>query len=103
MAVAIVVEKAAASPPAAFGASHTGLLRNVRKRAIAVVVVEDVSAETGHQQIVEAIVVIVAHAAGLSPGGLGESGLAGDVGEGAVAIVMEEIAGWFARREIGRT
>ena len=66
---------------------------DVGEGAVAVVVVEDVLAVVGDEEIVEAVVVVVADAAGLAPAGFVlEAGAVGDVGEGAVAIVFEEMA-----------
>ena len=54
--------------------------------------VEDVLTEVGDEQVVIAVVVVVADAHALSPSGVVEPGLQGDVGEGAVAVVLEEVA-----------
>ena len=59
----------------------------------AVVAVERVLTVVGDEEIVPAVVVVVADADALSPPGAGEAGLEGDVGEGAVAVVFEEMAG----------
>ena len=92
MAVPVVVEKAAAGPPAVQRSRDPGLLGDVRERAVAVVAVEDVPPPVADEEVVEAVVVVVAHAAGLAPAGTGQAGLLGDVGERAVAVVVEQVA-----------
>ncbi len=47
----------------------------------------------GDVEVVEAVVVVVADAGSLAPGGQGEAGFGGDVGEGSVVVVVEEVAG----------
>ena len=53
--------------------------------------VEDVLAVVADEEIVEAVVVIIADAHGLSPAGVGEAGLERHIGEGAIAIIFEEV------------
>ncbi len=62
--------------------------------------VQDVLAEISDEQVVVAVVVVVADADALSPSGVLEPGLQRDVGKGAVAIVLEQVVeGLFARRK----
>ncbi len=68
------------SSPACFG--HVG------KRAIAVVVVQAVLPQVRDEEVIEAIVVVVADAHAVCPAGRLQPGLLGDIGEGAVAIVL---------------
>ena len=69
-------------------------LSHIGESAVAVVAVEDVLSPVSDEQIVEAVVVVIAHANAASPAGLEQSGALGDIGEGAVAIVfVEAIAG----------
>ena len=89
--VAIVVDEGAACVPARAFARHAGLLADVGERAVAVVVVQNILAEVGDEQIVPSVVVVVADANALSPAGVRDAGLRGHVGEGAVAIVAEEM------------
>ena len=93
VAVAIVIEEAAARAPAVLDAGHARLLGDVRECAVAVVAVEHVSPEVGDEEIVEPIVVVVADATRLTPSGAGQAGFAGHVREGAIAIVVEQITG----------
>ena len=72
-------------------ACDSGFFAHVGKGAVTVVVVEDVLAEIGDEQIVETVVVVVADADALSPAGMNEAGFGGDIGEGAIAIVLEEV------------
>ncbi len=95
LAVAVVVHKCAAGVPALAIAGDAGLLAHIGERAVAVVVVENILAEVGDEQIFEAVVVVVADADALSPAGVRHAGLRGDVGEGAVAIVLEQMRGGF--------
>jgi len=44
----------------------------------------------GEEEILPTVVVIIAHAHALGPSGIGEPGFGGDVGEGAVAIIVVE-------------
>src|SRR5271169_422926 len=95
MAVFVVVDPGAAGVPACFGArlEEAGTLGDVGEGAVAVVVIENVLAVVGDEEVVEAVVVVVADAAGLSPAGADvEAGTFGYIGEGAVAIVFEESA-----------
>ena len=91
--VAIEVQKAAARTPLMLGPGHARPIGDVGEGAVAVVPVEDVSTPVADEQIVEAVVVVVADAAALSPSGMGESRLLRDVAERAVAIVVEQVAG----------
>ena len=51
-AITIVVRKRGAGGPSA--ATHVGLLRDVGKRSVAVIAIQDVAAVTGEQQVVVA-------------------------------------------------
>src|SRR4029077_9899939 len=77
---------------------------DIGKRAVAVVVVEDVLAEVGDEEIVEAVVVVIADADGLPPAGMNEARLSGDVGESTVAIIfVQAIGGLLAGRKAFQT
>ena len=99
MAVAVVVKKAAAGAPALGSARQARLFRHLRKRSVPVVAEERVLSEIGDEQVVEAVVVIVADADGRSPPGLTKAGLIGDVGESAVAVVFIQAIGGIGRRD----
>ncbi len=95
MAVAVVVEEGAAGVPPCLRLQQARLLRDVGEGAVAVVAVEDVLAEVADKEVVPAIIVVIADTAALTPSCAGESGFRGDVGEGAVAIVLEEMRDGF--------
>src|SRR5580658_8668387 len=95
VAVFVVVDPGAAGVPARFGAGlqEAGAFGDVGEGAVAVVVIENVLAVVGDEEVVIAIVVVVADAAGLSPAGADvEAGTLGDIGESAVAIIFEKVA-----------
>ena len=66
-AVAIVVHKGAASAPAGSLSCDAGLLADIGEGAVSVVVVQNILAVVGDEQIVEAIVIVVADADALTP------------------------------------
>jgi len=68
---------------------------DVSEGAVAVVAVENIFSEVGDEEIVETIVIVVADTDSLSPAGMEQAGFGGDVGEGAVAIVFEEMRRGF--------
>ena len=70
VAVLVVVEKGAAGVPAqSWFCGQAGLRGDVGEGAVAVVAVEDVLAVVADEEIVPAIVVVVADAAALAPAG----------------------------------
>src|SRR6266404_2543211 len=95
VAVAIVVHESAAGVPALAVSGDARFFADVREGAVAVVVVENVFSEVGDEEIVGAVVVVVAHAHGLPPSGMEQAGFGGDVRESAVAIVFEETVRGF--------
>ncbi len=90
VAVTVVVEKRTAGVPALPALDEAGLCGDIREGAIAVVLVKNRLAIVAHEEIIEAIVVIIAHTTSLAPAGARHAALRRDVGEGAVAIVLEE-------------
>ena len=96
MTVTVIVQKTAACAPAGSRSRDAGFLRDVGERAVAVVAVQHVVPPVGDEQIVEAVVVVVADATGLAPAGMGQPRLLRDVGERAVAVVVEQVAGRLA-------
>ena len=62
MAVAVVVEKGAASAPADFFVIDAGFLRGVAERAVAIVVKQNVVSPEAAEEIVEAVVIVIADA-----------------------------------------
>ena len=73
---------------------------DIGERSVAVVVIQNVFAEVGDEQIIPAVVVVVADADALAPSGVRDAGFQRHVGESAVAIVFETDAKSVpARRE----
>jgi hypothetical protein len=100
VSVAVVVEECASAAPAAGRIGQTRRTGHVRERSVTVVAVEDVLAPAGDEQIVEAIIVIVAHTYAASPARLQQACPLGYIREAAVPVVFEEpIAG--ARGSVG--
>src|ERR1039458_4018094 len=95
-AVAVIIDEGAACVPARAFARHAGLLADIGKGSIPVVVIEDILAVVGDEEIVPAIVVVVADANPLSPAGVGEPSFCGHVGESAITIVPEQMRRGFA-------
>ena len=95
VAIAIVIEESAAGVPTQLRLKQPGLGGRVGEGPIAVVVKERVLAVVADEEVVVAIVVVVAHAASLSPAAARQSRLLRDIGEGAIAIVLEEMASGF--------
>src|SRR5581483_1225427 len=93
MAIAIVVQKAAASAPAIRRPGHAGFFRNVAKRTVAIVVIKDIFSEVRDKKIIEAVVVVVANTARLTPSRMREPCLGGDVGKCSVAVVVKQKTG----------
>ena len=85
MAIAVIVEEGGAGPPTVAG--HARFLRYVGKRAVTVVVVEDVLPEICDIQVRMSVVVIVAghraHPIGMS----GNTRFFGYISEGSVSVV----------------
>src|ERR1019366_5692553 len=86
-AVAIIVNPGASGPPADAFFPQACLFGHVRKRAVAIVVPQNVMTPVRAKQIVPAIVVVVAHTNAGAPRGAGQSGFFCNVGERAIAIV----------------
>src|SRR5262249_22677600 len=68
---------------------------DIGESAVAVVVIENIFAKIADEQIIEAVVVVVADADALSPAGVCNTSLECHVGKGAVAIVLEEMRDRF--------
>src|SRR5207302_489908 len=88
-AVIVVIEESSACAPSS--RAHTRPLGDIGKRPIAIVVVERVAPIAGYVNVFEAVVVIVAyrdpHAVVILRHS-GQTGLLGDVGEGAIRILV---------------
>ena len=91
LAIAIVVDESAAGAPASSRARDSGLFTHIGEGAVPIVVVQNILAEVSDEQIVVAVVIVVADADALAPAGVLEPSLERDVGESAVAIVLEQV------------
>src|SRR5207237_10455373 len=90
-AVTIVVGESAASVPALAVSAHARFVSYIRERAIPIVVIKNVLAKVACEEILKAVIVVIANADALSPAGVGYAGLHGNVCECAVAIILEEM------------
>ena len=97
-AVAVVVDPGAAGAVAHVVLQQARLRGHVGERAVAVVAIEHVLAVVGDEEIVEAVVVVVADGHRRGPARSRQPGLLGHVGEGAVAVVLVEAIGRARRR-----
>ena len=88
MSVAVVVEQGAARTPANMLLIDAGLLSDVGERSVAVIVEQNVVSPEAAEQVVPAIVVVVADADAGLPAGARQAGFFGNVGESAVAVVL---------------
>src|SRR5262249_18818899 len=102
-AIAVVVQEGGAGVPVILRFEESALAGHVRKRAVAVVVVEHVLAIVGDEEIEVTVVVVVADTDALSPSMANETGFLRDVGEGTVTIIfVEVVGGLFAFGEVGQ-
>ena len=69
---------------------QAGLFGDIGKRAVAVIAIELVLPKVGAEQVLEAVVVVVAHAHRRRPAQIVQARLFGYVGKRAVAIVLIE-------------
>jgi|SRR5580658_85799 hypothetical protein len=93
MAVAVVIDESAAVAPGFSGACDARLFAYVGECSVAVVVIEDVFSVVGDVEIFPAVVVVIPDANALAPAGVSETGFLRNVGEGAVVIVVVQMAG----------
>src|SRR5271165_124972 len=93
MAVAVVIDEGAAVAPGFAGACNAGFFADVGEGAVTIVMVKDVFAVIGDEEVVVAVVVVIADADALPPAGMGEAGFLRDVGKGAVVIVVVQVVG----------
>src|SRR5256885_946901 len=101
-AVAVVVEPRTSGSPADLFVVDAGFARDISEGAVAIVVKKDVVSPEAAEEIVPAIVVVIADADARLPAGAGEAGLFRDVGEGSVAIVLVKMRGGsFAAWPVG--
>ncbi len=86
--IAVVVAPRCSGRPVA--KLHAGLLRNVGKRSVVIVVVQPILAPVGNKNIRPAIVVVVGHRCANTPAVVGYTGFGCYVGKCSVVIVVEE-------------
>src|ERR1700722_1983058 len=94
MSVTVVVHPGAAGVPTDLGSrlDETGAFGDVEESSVTIAAIEGILSIVGNEQIVVAIVVIVADATGLPPTGTEfQAGAFGDVGERAVAIILKQM------------
>src|SRR5260370_27866437 len=72
-------------------------LGHVGERAVAVVAIQNILSQVGKKKIVEAVVVVVGDCRRRSPSSAAQAGLIGDVGEGAVTVVLVQTISGFIR------
>src|SRR5208337_3208872 len=98
MTIPVVIEKRATCAPPTVLLVEAGLACHIAKGSVSVVMEENVVTPERAEQVIPAIVVVVAHAHARLPSGPSKSGLLRHVREGAVAIVLEKMRGGFFPR-----
>src|SRR5580704_2005779 len=102
VAVLVVVDKRAAGIPAALAVArirrNPGLLGGIGEGSVAIVVPQGAITPVGDVQVVETIIIVVARANALAPASAGNAGFEGDIGKGAVPVVLVEPAHWRLTR-----
>src|SRR5258705_1680924 len=97
-AIFVVVKPSGAGGPATF-IGDSGFGGDVGERAVAIVAIEDAAAVSGHVDVREAVIVEVTDGDALAVMSFArESGFFGDIGEGAVAIVVVQRGAQRMRR-----
>src|ERR1700691_3329747 len=98
MPVLVVINEGASCIPADLRSRlcQSSLLDNIGKGTVAIVSIKCILAVIRHKQIVVAVVVVVANAAGLPPAGfMLQAGTDRYIRKGPVAIVLEQMAAWL--------
>src|SRR6266699_5526170 len=90
MDVAVIVHKAAAGAPVLLMAPKAGGLGHIREGTIAIVAIQDVLPKTRAENIVKAVVVIVADANTARPANRTQSRFFRNIGESAISVVLIE-------------
>src|SRR5438067_2368471 len=85
VAIAVVVQKRAASPPSGVLVVQSGFFGDVSKGSVAVVPIKFVLTVVGAEQVLKSVIVIVPNAYGGRPSGGRQTGRFCYVGEGPVA------------------
>ena len=97
MAIAVVVDEAATRAPSMRVVAQPGRLRHVSESAVAIVAVKQVLPPSGNEEVLEAVVVVVADADAAAPAVVHQPGLLCDIGKAAVAVVVIEAVGGVRR------
>jgi len=97
-AVAVVISKGGSRGPSGIAAQSSGF-GHIRECPVAVVTIKDHSAETRHEEIRPAIIVVVANYGSHGPARIAYASLIGNIGKGSVVIVMVESASGFSSVE----
>src|SRR5438445_319951 len=92
MTVPVVIQECAARAVTRFGFFQAGLLRDVSKCAVAIVMVKDILPVICQEQVIAAIVVVITHTNAIAPAGLQDPGLGSRVGECPVSVIVIEMA-----------
>src|SRR6185295_1028757 len=85
-AVPVVIEKGAAGAPPRAGVRDPRAIGHLLKAAVAAVVIQTISSPVADEQIVVAVVVVIADAGALSPSARRKPRARGHVGERAIAL-----------------
>src|ERR1051325_9624611 len=90
-AIAVVIAEGGAHGPLGV-TGESGLLGGVGEGAVAIVPVQDDAAETGHQHVGPAVVVVITDCGAVGPAGICYACLVGHIRKGSVVVVVEKSA-----------
>jgi hypothetical protein len=93
--VAIIVQKRTTCTPGLIGTSYTGLLGNVLKVPVAIVVKKRIESPIRDEKILLAIVVDIGGAHAIAPPGPPHTGSGSDIGELASPAILKQMIRWF--------
>jgi len=93
MTVAVVVDKTAPRAPSMPAVAQASQLGYVSKSAVAIIAIKEILTPSGNEDVLEAIVVVVADADAAAPTVVDESGAFGYIGEGAITVVVVQAIG----------
>ena len=101
MAIPVIINKGAPCIPSDLRPRlcQSRLLRNIGKCPVAIVPIECILSVISHEQVVVAVIIVIADAACLSPAGfMFQAGTYRCIRKGPIAIVLEQMAPWFLPR-----
>src|SRR5947207_10743479 len=90
-AVSVIIHEGAARIPAFSIATDASFVGDVSERAVSIVVIKHVLPKIADDEIVPSVVIVVADADTLSPAVVNQTSLRSHIGEGAIAIVLEQM------------